>query len=496
MKTFKQYLKEQKLQRHEYIAKLAQQHANLSLDHDQLNPHFHKEKWNQQTQNPESMSKEESTSYARHRTISDIADFDPDKKSNSNTQWMLRQYGKGHYKHEDLPRVSAQIEYFHSIKPRLPNTERDLNQYTLNPAKEPKKKSLISAINSQKEIDKEYPEGQHFSHPQAVEVPGEYDRSKLRVFHLTSHAAARGFRDSCGHTDNTGGWCTGWKDSEHYHNYNEKGPIYGVESREIHPDTGHAEWRKYQIHFPTHSLMNMHDQSVEPEEMVEKNPELKNVRWNFKDKEGNHPEVQIFAPFLSERGLKHHIEHSFETGNHNDVDYHLSVNPEKITSSHIHSLLDAYPHNQDIDPHTITNRVFRLPAANQEHIDRFWDMQKADHHSYFTRPNIFNRHAEESFGDMAQRTSNPEHLKWFYAHSRDVRSYGPKFIAGARLKNEFGITPETNKPKTSKQHADLASDHELWAKESERIPSNKLRDTMTKFHKEMSEYHKKKSEEQ
>lgn len=494
MKSFKQFIIEQKLQRHEYIAKLANQHANLSMDHDQFNPHFHSERWNSETQKQEPFDKEDATRYARHRTIGDIADFDPDKKSNSNTQWMIRQYSKGHYKHEDLPRVSSQIDYFHKIKHRLPKTERDINQYTLNPQKEPKKKSLVQAINSQKEYDKEYPEGEHFSHPQAKEVPGDYDRSKLKVFHLTTHAAAKGFRDSCKHEDNTGGWCTGWNSSENFNNYHAKGPIYGIELKQQHPD-GHHEWKKYQFHFPTESFMDKDDRYVNTYDLTENHPELKKVRWNFNDSEGTPAKAETISPFLSDRAIKLNIEHAAETGNHKDFEHYLTHHPEHINSSHIHSLLDSYEHNKNIDPSFITKRVFRHPATTQEHINRFWDMHKDEWKSYYTTPNIFRRHAEDSFGDMVQHTKNPEHLKWFYNHSRDVRAYGNKHIAGVRLHNEYGIIPHDEKIKTKQDHLLKAEDHDYWADESAHVPSLRTRQTFTNFHKMMSDYHRKKSEE-
>jgi len=506
MLRFKEFMTEARLERHEYIQKLVDRHGKgMSFDHDPQNRHLFNARqgnWDNETSRwkPET-DQAKIHGYAVHHTIGDIHEHDPDKKRGTNTDWMINQYKKGHYRHEDLGRVQTQVERFTQLKHTLPGDQRDLNRYTLNPSNEPKKLSLHGVLRQKEEHDKLYPDGPHFSHPDAKEVPGSYDRSKLKVFELTTHAAARAYRNSCGHPDNSDGWCTGWKSPEHYDNYKNDGPIYGAESREKHVDGEHHEWVKYQLHFPSQQFMDKDDTSADPRQIVKRNPEFRKVHFDYrhKGKPDDDGGDQMSGrgsvmPFLNDIGRNNMIEHDIENGETDHLRSHMAYYPTYFKSSHIHQMID---HPEIKDSKQTMRTITKLPHLKQEHIDKVMgDIIKM--HEEGKSNNTWGEgwktpEAMSRAEPFVHITQNAEHLHWFHKNSQDAdRSYGEKHVAGSRLYNSWGQIPEIPERERNKDgYQRMAVAHHVWSKEAERIPSNTSRERFTKYHKDMQAHYTK-----
>lgn len=190
------------------------------------------------------------------KIIGHIMSHDPDQLKYSNSEWMTNQYHKGHYRQEDLPRIRNHVSKFHEIKKDFEN--KDLNSYSLS--NEPGKQSLQDAIKGKEIHNQTFPDGPRFEgHPGATKIHD--DGMGTTIHTLDTHEAGRAARASCGHEDESGGWCFGWKRSTHFDNYHSQGPIHLIQT----PDN-----RKYAFHGPSNQFMDKDDKRVDSGEFFKK----------------------------------------------------------------------------------------------------------------------------------------------------------------------------------------------------------------------------------
>lgn len=200
MKSFKAYL----LESAERLAFLKKQHTNIDMSHDP------KGELKLQSVRPHDDKQPLAHALIDHfhkwaNAAMTFAGKPGDRDRHPYTQYMVNQYKKKNFKIEDLERVRNSIADFHEYKHKL--EKKDINQYPhyLDAAK-----AVSDHFAAQKAKDDKFPDGPRFEgHKGATLV---HDDGKGTTIHqLNTHAAGRAARASCGHEDETGGWCFGWK---------------------------------------------------------------------------------------------------------------------------------------------------------------------------------------------------------------------------------------------------------------------------------------------
>ena len=373
---------------------LQKKYADISFDHD-VN------------------SDTKTTTFKPDYLLQRVMGHDPDQKKFSNSDWMMSQYHKGHYKQEDLPRIQGQVSKFHEMKHDFPS--KDLNSYTLNQDKEPKKHDLVSHLRSKQAHNDQFPDGPRFEgHPGAEKIHDDGKGTTVHVLH--THEAGRAARASCEHDDESGGWCFGWKSPGHFNSYSKQGPIHLIQT----PDN-----KKHALHFPSGQLMDKDDGEVHADDLVKKYPSLVGARLDTTNHTDEPNSMDHVMPFLSERGKKYRIEYDFEAGDESPIQYHEENHPELITKANTHEAMQHYKNG------TIRGAlVAKLPHLTQDHIDTIWDHERDP-----SRPN----RVSAVHMDLMHKTMNPNHLS--HILHADNRSDMDKDGAGERLHREFGKIP-------------------------------------------------------
>jgi len=395
-----------------------------------------------------------------------VMSHDPDQKKHSNSQWMLNQYKSKNFRQEDLPRIKGHIEKFHSLKKELPS--QDLNAYTLNQETHPKKMNLVDHLRSQEHHNESFPDGPRFEgHPGATKM---FDDGKGTTIHsLDTHEAGRAARDSCGHDDESGGWCFGWKKPTHFNDYSEQGAIHLIQT----PDN-----RKFAIHFPSAQLMDKDDGEVKPSDLVKKYPSLKGARFYPSD----HDDERMKWAFHTDLAKKHATEHAFEAGDDKVMAHIEDNNPELIKPHHVEQAMEHY-RNGILHPQSIIH----LPHFKQEHMDEIWENEKKG-----KQPHFYIR----DLAEFVPHTNNRDHLHQFYTESNkvDVGHVHTRHLAGSRLYHEFGETPPLIKNKKSgiSEHSmklnDAKRSLERFEFENKYNPTRYLKNQVD-YHQRLHDYH-------
>lgn len=339
-------------------------HQNISIDHDQGAQkagfvHF----------DPVARS---------HAVIDHLASHDPTHlNGNKNTEWMVNQYKKGHMRLEDGPRVGGIIKKFHTAKAALPN--KDLNSYTLDSKKEPKKIDIHDVLNKHEEHNASFPDGPRFEgHPGAKLIHDDGKGTTVHILH--SHAAGRAARDSCGHSDESGGWCFGWKKSEHFDSYSRQGPIHILQT----PDN-----RKHAIHLQSNQIMDIHDRDVPAEHLLKKYPQISQVK-SFKEQGVS--SLDFLNKQEKNEVLTKHLKTALESPPH-EHRYEHYERARKI-ANHIEKEPDLHKHFYPMANHE--NHEIRQIAAEQ-----------GPHHIKQKLINDIHDHVRKA---VAETTKDPRHL--------------------------------------------------------------------------------------
>jgi len=396
-----------------------------------------------------------------------IMSHDPDQKKFSNSDWMAHQYSKQAYRQEDLPRVRDQVAKFHEVKNQQGWKSNDLGKFALdsNQGKHDLRHELRDhdvRMNKAASEDSKFPDGPRFeNHPGAEKIHDDGKGTTIHVLH--THEAGRAARASCGHEDESGGWCFGWKTPSHFNGYSQQGPIHLIQT----PDN-----KKHALHFPSGQFMDKDDGAVHAHDLVKKYPSLVGARLNTTNHTDEPNSMDHVMPFLSERGKKHQIEHDFEAGDESSIQYHKENHPELITKANTHEAIEHYK-NGNIRASIVHN----LPHITQDHIDHIWEQER-----------IYNRNTNTPIHkELTHITQNPEHLHEM--NSPSLNSPHIREVAGERLHREFGqFTRLTEKPPydVSEIHGHRTYHNERLQQHEKSDPSRHLLEKkvrMIKYHR-------------
>lgn len=175
------------------------------------------------------------------------------------TDWIIIQYKNGNVRQEDAPRIHATLKNFDKFKSKLKN--KDINFYKHLDELEQQLESHLGT-KSNREVVKE------IKHKGADKV---LDKNDIVVYKIKNKEAA------CYYGKGTK-WCTAADNYNRFDSYNNKGPLYIIFAKDMH-----GKLAKYQFHFETDSYMDENDRSINLEDLVKKNPELKEVpNWQGK----------------------------------------------------------------------------------------------------------------------------------------------------------------------------------------------------------------------
>ena len=371
-------------------------------------------------------SLKDGTASSDHKeVVKRIMAHDPDQKKFSNSDWMAHQYSKQTYRQEDLPRVRDQVAKFHEVKNQQGWKSNDLGKFALdsNQGKIDLRHEFREHDVRMKKAaseDSKFPDGPRFeNHPGAEKIHDDGKGTTIHVLH--THEAARAARNSCGHDDESGGWCFGWKHSRHFDQYSSQGPIHLIQT----PDN-----KKHALHFPSGQLMDKDDGVVRAHDLVEEYPSLVGARLDTTNHTNEPNSMEHAMPFLTELGKNHQIEHDFEAGDESSIQYHMDNHPELITKANTHEAMQHYKNGS-----IRGSVVARLPNITQDHIDHIWGQER-----YYNRNTNTPIHKE-----LTHITQNPEHLHEM--NSPSLNSPHTRELAGERLHREFGqFSRLTEKP--------------------------------------------------
>lgn len=327
-----------------------------------------------------------------HAVIDHLASHDPTHDNgNKHTEWMVNQYKKGHMRLEDGPRIGQALKDFHQAKPHL--ADKDLNSYTLNTNNEPKKKDLHDAIaphlgklsgKAQARVEK---------HEGAELVHSEGDTT---VHKLKTKAAA------CHYGKGTQ-WCTAADHDNMFDQYHKEGPLYVAQTKEKSPIApGGVVHRKYQFHFQSGQFMDEKDRPVEPKHLLQKHPELGNVK-EFKS-HGIHS-----LPFMNKAEKNETLNQHMKTA--------LDNPPSEMKYQHYERASKIADHiEKDPDLH----RHFYPMANHPDHEIRQIAAIRGPHHIKTKLIDDVHNHVRMS---VAETTTDPRHLdKLMTDRSSDVQA--------------------------------------------------------------------------
>lgn len=364
--------------------------------------------------------------------IHHIMKHDPDQKKYSNSDWMVGQYHKGHYRVEDLPRVRSQVEDFHEIKNQLPS--KDLNKFSLGMVGQDLERfhlpTFISKTKNQNQ-NKEFPDGPRFDHPEATKI---HDDGKGTTVHtIDTHTAGKAFRESCGFKPNDdGGVCFGWKNPSHFNGYHKQGAIHVIQT----PDN-----KKWSLHIPSRQMADKDDSMHDPAEVVKQYPSMKGIKLNMRgvdeatDEGSFDSHLTHLMPFISERGKKHQIEQDFEEGHNANINYHIDNYSHLIKPHQTEQAFDHYKNG-----HIAASTAMHLPHIEQKHIDDMWEHEKRpliNQIGSIRRDPYTWLHKDH----LIHQTTNPDHLQEIY-HT-DIDS-DKRDEVGMLLHKKFGQYPHHN----------------------------------------------------
>lgn len=187
--------------------------------------------------------------FKHHLTyIWELVDPSPQKQY---VLWLLRMYIAGQIKRIEDARstVAPALAKFHEakIRKKLPDHMRDINRY----------KSLTQFYRDVDSIS--LPE-KELTNKGSSEV--YYEDGHMRIMYPKDEAAA------CYYGQQTK-WCTAARDHNMFDHYNKQGPMYIILPK--HP---RHNGEKYQVHFESGQFMNELDDSISPEDLVDRFPTL------------------------------------------------------------------------------------------------------------------------------------------------------------------------------------------------------------------------------
>lgn len=281
MKTLRQYITESEARLN--FIKSQPHNQNISMDHDPIGKGGFESAHGTAPVNP-------GPAYTAARSahvVDKLASHDPHPE-HKHTDWMVRQYKKGHIRLEDGPRVNQILKDFNTHKAKLPN--KDINSYKhvsdVHDAVEPHLGTLSGKAQARAE-----------KHEGAELIHSEGDTT---VHRLKTEAAAK-------HYGKGTQWCTAGENHNMFKTYHEQGPLYVVQTKEKSPIApGGVVHRKHQFHFQTGSFMDEKDRPVDVNHMIKQHPELKNVQ-EFKS-HGVHS-----FPFMEKSEVEHTIKSHIAT---------------------------------------------------------------------------------------------------------------------------------------------------------------------------------------
>jgi len=169
-------------------------------------------------------------------------------------QVVCNWYANHDFKIEDLGRIKRELDKFDKIKPHLEPKERDINQY--------KHSSDVYDIVQRFAASGENTESGKSKARQAKKGSEVYykDNDLTVIIPKTEEAA-------CYYGKGTR-WCTSGEDDNAFDEYNERGPLYIIITKDN---------EKFQFHFESEQFMDAKDDSVELDDLTKSYPVLKKV---------------------------------------------------------------------------------------------------------------------------------------------------------------------------------------------------------------------------
>jgi hypothetical protein len=197
------------------------------------------------------------------KTAIEIVTFISDNSDRAYLDWVANKYIQGQFSLEDLPRITSDLGEFNRIKAQLPS--KDINQFKTTADLSTKVDEFKGVdVKSGKEKEREV-KNKFYSPEESTLV--YRDKDLVVVTPKTQESA-------CFFGKGTK-WCTSATSNNQFTNYNSRGPLYIIMTR---------EGEKYQFQFESNSFMDELDQPIKDKKvLVNKYPKLKEIFKNQAD---------------------------------------------------------------------------------------------------------------------------------------------------------------------------------------------------------------------